>query len=501
MLNIKSPAFLSPSKRFSFLVPPLPTEVRRYRIPLLLLLVLASFVPLHSQVGQVHGLRPIGGQGGSPFADMCPTNYFLTGVTLHAGDDVDAIQQLCLGLDDRRPIDAPWRGGDGGSLKVLLCPAKTPAVVAMFVAAEGQKTVVVNNIHIYCGLASNGHRLVSYAEAVFDGPSFKRSSGPMAPFAGALVQDRDECAAGQIALGLTGSSGASLDAIGIICGPPPALPKPVPPPVSREPVKSIGRVNVGGGPTPGPPMSICERAADARARKSPAAPYLEAQCTPEGAKIAAAEKADLAPGASGVPTSICDAAQAAINRGGIEAADLTAKCNAAGGGQKLVPVADQLSATATALIRADPLLAEFERRQPPGETHRGFEIGVGATGSDTLWGPGKQRILDSLPVAQQEGFKLAASYLLDRNHYAALDAVGIKIAASDPLVQRARTADPDVRYWLGFDIASALYGDPKLGSEGSRSTGPGSARILASLSPPAQRGFTASTQFHLARTY
>jgi hypothetical protein len=501
MIKIESSIFATSSQSTSLPSHPLQPALSKICLSLIPILMLGFLIPLHSQVSQVHGLKPIGGSGGSPFAEMCPTNYFLTGVALHAGDDVDAIQQLCLGLDGRRPIDAPWHGGDGGSLKVLLCPAKTPAVTAMFVAAEGQNTVVVNNIHIYCGLASNGQRLVNYPEAVFDGPAFNRSSGPMASFTGAPVKDRDDCEAGQIALGLTGSSGVWLDAIGIICGPPPALPKPVPPPVSREPVKSIGRVNVGSASTPGPPMSICERAADARARKSPAAPYLEAQCTPEGAKIAAAEKADLAPGPSGVPTSICDAAQAAINRGGIEAADLTAKCNATGGGQKLLPVADQLSATATALIRADPLLAEFERRQPAGETHRGFEIGVGATGSDTLWGPGKQRILDSLPAAQQEGFKLAASYLLDRNHYAALDAVGIKIAASDPLVQRARTADPDVRYWLGFDIASALYGDPKLGSEGSKSTGPGSARILASLSPTAQRGFTASTQFHLARTY
>jgi len=496
MLNIESHAFLSSGKRFPFFFPTRPTSTRKSRIPLLLLLI-SSFATLHSQVGQVHGLKPIGGTGGEPFADMCPTNYFLTGVALHAGDDVDAIQQLCLGVDDRRPTDTPWHGGNGGSLKVLLCPVKTPAVVAMYVGAEGMNTVVVNNIHIFCGLASDGRRLVSYPDAVFDGPQFHVSSSGR--FAAAPIHDQDECEPGQIALGVTGSSGVWLDAVGIICGPPPAALRLTP--QDKRVVSSLGRVKAQGGSTPGPAQSLCEKAADARARNSPAAPYLEAQCSPEGAKIVAAEKADLAPSPSGVPTSICDAAQAAINRGAIEAADLTAKCNAAGGGQKLVPVADQFSAAATALIRADPLLAEFERRQPAGETHRGFEIGVGACGSDTLWGPGKQRILDSLPAAQQDGFKLAASYLLDRNRYAALDAVGIKIAASDPLVQRARTADPDVRFWLGFDIASALYGDPKLGSEGSKSTGPGSARILASLSAPAQRGFTASTQFHLARTY
>ena len=41
-------------------------------------------------------------------------------------------------------------------------------------------------------------------------------------------------------------------------------------------VKSIGRV--GAPSTPGPRRPICEAARDARARNSPAAPNLEAQC-------------------------------------------------------------------------------------------------------------------------------------------------------------------------------------------------------------------------------
>jgi hypothetical protein len=67
-------------------------------------------------------------------------------------------------------------------------------------------------------------------------------------------------------------------------------------------------------------------------------------------------------------------------------------------------------------------------------------------------------------------------------------------------IQRLKS-DPDVRYWLGFDIASALYGGPKMGSKGSKSTGPGSERIRCGLSAPAQQGFNASTKFHLSRSY
>jgi hypothetical protein len=106
-----------------------------------------------------------------------------------------------------------------------------------------------------------------------------------------------------------------------------------------------------------------------------------------------------------------------------------------------------------------------------------------------------------LKPAEQEGFKVATSFVKDRNRNAQSAATGAAMADSDPLVAKARTSDPDVRYWLGFDIASALFGDPALGSEGSKSTGPGSERIQAGLSAPAQRGFIASTKFHLGRSY
>jgi hypothetical protein len=49
---------------------------------------------------------------------------------------------------------------------------------------------------------------------------------------------------------------------------------PTPPP----PPKALGRTPAPAGAPPGPAMSICRRAADARARNSPLADQLEAQC-------------------------------------------------------------------------------------------------------------------------------------------------------------------------------------------------------------------------------
>src|SRR5436189_4884992 len=57
-----------------------------------------------------------------------------------------------------------------------------------------------------------------------------------------------------------------------------------------------------------------------------------------------------------------------------------------------------------------------------------------------------------------------------------LAAKGAAIAQADPAVAEARTAEPDVFYWLGFDIATGLFGDPALGAAGHTATGPGSTR-------------------------
>jgi hypothetical protein len=459
----------------------------------LLLLSLANVLPVlcgQSDIPPLTGdLQIIGGDGGDFFRETCPAGAFLTGFALHAGDDVDAIEHLCLGPGERRDTNTPFHGGSGGKLAVLLCPASTSAVIGLDVTAEGERTTVVNNIHVYCGLAATGQQLVAYPEVVFDGPPVHFSSGASGnvPRHGHQV-----CPTGKIATGVIGRAGSMLDAVGLHCA---ASPAALPPPSNA---KVIGRLPGTSASPPRAQNSLCDSAASARARNSPAAPTLEAQCKLE---IAAREKADLQPGPSGAPVSICDAAQAALDRAAPEAADLAAKCRAQGGGQSLVTESAQLATQGRDIAAGDVLIADLRKMQPEGDIRRGFDIGVAVTGADQQWGPGKQKILDSLKPAEQEGFKVAASFIMDRNRNAQLAATGAAIAAHDPIVLRARTIDPDVRYWLGFDIASALYGDPALGAEGSKSTGPGSERILAALSAPAQRGFNASLKFHLSRHY
>ncbi len=160
-----------------------------------------------------------------------------------------------------------------------------------------------------------------------------------------------------------------------------------------------------------------------------------------------------------------------------------------------------LAAKGEALATADPRAAELRSRQPDIPTRRGFDIGMAASDGQTLPGPGKQRIHDALSRPEQGGFDIAAGYSLERNRNVALAAVGLAIAKADAAVQKARTADPDVLYWLGFDIASGIFGDPALGAQGNSASGPGSMRVRDSLSAPGQRGFNAAMAFHLSRHY
>ena len=69
-----------------------------------------------------------------------------------------------------------------------------------------------------------------------------------------------------------------------------------------------------------------------------------------------------------------------------------------------------------AIIRTDPLLSAFQSAQGNELRQIGFNIGIGATGQDTLWGPGKQKILDSIDFEQQIGFRQASSFAMIRNN-------------------------------------------------------------------------------------
>jgi hypothetical protein len=186
----------------------------------------------------------------------------------------------------------------------------------MYVNFEGAHTVVVNSIHLFCDLAVGEQLASEYTAAFFDAPAYDDDNGF---FVGDnhFASGTQRCPAGQVAVGVHGRSGVWLDAIGLICGTP------------QVAVQSLGRV---GTPSPtGARMSLCERARDARARNSPAAANLEAQCQASKTTVSSLGKsATTTPIAPAPRMSICERARDARARNSPAAPNLEAQCNATG---------------------------------------------------------------------------------------------------------------------------------------------------------------------------
>jgi hypothetical protein len=160
-----------------------------------------------------------------------------------------------------------------------------------------------------------------------------------------------------------------------------------------------------------------------------------------------------------------------------------------------------LAAKGEALANGDSLVTALRNREPVGPSRLGFDIGMAATEGHTLWGPGKQALADSLSPEERIGFDKAAAFSLQRNNNPTFAAKGAAIRQKDPVTAAALASEPAGLYWLGFDIATGIFGDPALGAQGNTSMGPGSEKIRASLSDEGQRGFSDSVALHLSRKY
>lgn len=289
-----------------------------------------------------------------------------------------------------------------------------------------------------------------------------------------------------------------------------------------------GRVKLEGGSSTSRPVTICESAQAARDRNSPAADGLEAKCIAFVNQLAVKGQtiAQQDPGAATLRIKLPDAlAQRGFDIGlaaaatdiqdgpDIQAVNNLLKPAEQAGFSASVSYAlerNRIEQTRTnaalakkgeAIANRDPLTFVLRNLQSEGPARRGFDIGMAAAERNTESGPGKQRIHDSLSPAEQQGFTTAVTFLLAKNKNPKEAAVGAAIAKSDVNVDRARNADTDPFYQLGFDIATGLFGDPAKGTVGSTQLGTGSLAIRSGLTAAGQRGFDASAKFHFSRKY
>ena len=120
-----------------------------------------------------------------------------------------------------------WYGGIGGGLRNIICPKDTPIVIGLYARAEGVKSVIVNNLHLFCGIAATTQQTSEFPSAVFDGPN---ATSTYDFFGGNPVNEGNgtqRCPAGLVAVGINGRSGIWLDAVGLICGEPKLTASPV----------------------------------------------------------------------------------------------------------------------------------------------------------------------------------------------------------------------------------------------------------------------------------
>ena len=131
---------------------------------------------------------------------------------------------------------------------------------------------------------------------------------------------------------------------------------------------------------------------------------------------------------------------------------------------------------------------------------------MGAWLGHTADGAGKQALANTLTNTEQLGFAEAAQVSMQWNNNAELAFTGAAIALQDPESHRARKGSrqptlwtPAVRHRLGFDIATAIFGNPALGAQGNTLIGPGSEKIPATLGRDGQQGFNDSLAFNVRR--
>jgi hypothetical protein len=159
---------------------------------------------------------------------------------------------------------------------------------------------------------------------------------------------------------------------------------------------------------------------------------------------------------------------------------------------------ENLIAKGETLANEDPLAILL--RDQPGHSRLGFVIGLAAAEKQTLPGPGKDTLRESLALADRESFQQAVDYSLDRNSSLEFAAKGAVVVKLDQAVADARSLLPLSVAWLGFDIATGIFGSLALGALGHTLEGPGSDTIRNHLSPHGQKGFKAAVAFHLKKT-
>ena len=174
----------------------------------------------------------VGGPGGGAFSMTCAPGQFAVGFYARAGAWVDGIGLLCAPFDARaRKIGSSfarvgWTGGQGGTPQEVYC-APGEAVTGIGLAhtrGRGLEREYVNSVNLMCQQRQKMDRCISSGEGC--GALRSVTRGTIVQTVHDYKYDRLVCPSNEMATGIQGRSGVFVDAIGLICAPPPPAPPP-----------------------------------------------------------------------------------------------------------------------------------------------------------------------------------------------------------------------------------------------------------------------------------
>jgi hypothetical protein len=168
-------------------------------------LILASFPG--TVAAQERFTAPFGGRGGQQFIARCPAGAELTGIFAITGAYVNSIAPMCDGRQ------GPGFGGEGADRRKVECP-KGSVVSSVYMISLRSDNHLLKKVTIDC--VSRATRAPT-ARVDLDTPG--RYTRPFTVFnpASGYPTTTQTCGQQRI-LGLQGRAGASIDALGLICG-------------------------------------------------------------------------------------------------------------------------------------------------------------------------------------------------------------------------------------------------------------------------------------------
>ena len=193
-----------------------------------------------------------GGPGGGQFNGACPQGQFLRGVSARVGAWIVAIASLCATFDASTGKFNAWKrgkrfGGTGASplLKDIACPPDRFVDRIQFGWTRDEGSYV-DYVQLRCVPMTSGQSNFVCLQSG-DGCWSKHPNPPPKgiPLPGGglnIIGDspfEQSCPIGEAVTGIHGSSGAFIDALGLICGPEPkrVLAAPAPPAPPQSPAK------------------------------------------------------------------------------------------------------------------------------------------------------------------------------------------------------------------------------------------------------------------------